>query len=119
MARDYVPERGDVVWLAFPAGHEQAGIRPALVISPATYNRRVGLALFCPLTTQVKGYPFEVVLPAGLKATGVVLADQIKSLDWRVRKAKLLCKVPREVLDETLARVLALLEPEGAGYATS
>jgi mRNA interferase MazF len=85
------------------------------VVSPLVYNRRVGLALFCPLTTQVKGYPFEVVLPAGLKARGAVLADQIKSLDWRVRKAKLLCRVPREVLNETLARVLALIEPEGAG----
>jgi mRNA interferase MazF len=85
------------------------------VISATAYNRRVGLALFCPLTTQVKGYPFEVVLPAGLKAKGAVLADQIKSLDWRVRKAKLLCKAPPEVLDETLGRVLALIEPEGAG----
>jgi mRNA interferase MazF len=117
VAREYVPERGDVVWLAFSpqAGHEQAGTRPALVISPASYNRRVGLALFCPLTTQVKGYPFEVVLPPGLKAKGAVLADQIKSLDWRVRKAKLLCRVPGEVMEETLGRVLALIEPEGAG----
>lgn len=117
MAREYVPERGDVVWLTFSpqAGHEQAGIRPALVISPASYNRRVGLALFCPLTTQMKGYPFEVALPAGLKAKGAVLADQIKSLDWRVRKAKLLCKVSRDVMEETLARVLALIEPEGTG----
>jgi len=117
VAREYVPERGDVVWLAFSpqAGHEQAGIRPALVISPAGYNRRVGLALFCPLTTHVKGYPLEVALPPGLKAKGAVLADQIKSLDWRVRKAKLLCKAPREVMEETLARVLALIEPEGAG----
>ena len=116
MAREYVPERGDVVWLEFnpQAGHEQAGNRPALVISPATYNRRVGLALFCPLTTQVKGYPFEVVLPLGLKATGAILADQIKSLDWRVRRARLLCRVPPEVVAETLARVLALVEPERA-----
>jgi mRNA interferase MazF len=75
----------------------------------------VGLALFCPLTTQVKGYPFEVVLPAGLKAQGAILADQIKSLDWRVRKARLLCRVPSEVMDETLARVLALIEPQRAG----
>jgi mRNA interferase MazF len=97
------------------AGHGQAGSRPALVISPGAYNRRVGLALFCPLTTQVKGYPFEVVLPPGLKAKGAILADQIKSLDWRVRKAKLLCRVPPEVMEETLARVLALIEPEGAG----
>jgi mRNA interferase MazF len=117
MAGGYVPERGDVVWLAFnpQAGHEQAGTRPALVVSPAAYNRRVGLALFCPLTTQVKGYPFEVVLPPGTKAQGAILSDQIKSLDWRVRKAKLLCRVPREVLDETLARILALIDPERAG----
>ena len=116
MARQYAPERGDVVWLEFnpQAGHEQAGNRPALVISPAAYNRRVGLALFCPLTTQAKGYPFEVVLPAGLKAKGAILADQIKSLDWRVRKAKLLCRVPPQVLDETLARLQALIEPARA-----
>lgn len=109
MPSQYVPERGDVVWLEFSpqAGHEQAGKRPALVISPGAYNRRVGLALFCPLTTQGKGYPFEVMLPSGLKATGAILADQIRSLDWRVRKARLLCGVPPEVLDETLARVLA------------
>ena len=113
MARQYAPERGDVVWLEFnpQAGHEQAGKRPALVVSPAAYNRRVGLALFCPLTTQVKGYPFEVVLPAGLKAQGAILADQIKSLDWRVRRAKLLCRVPPEVVEETLARLQALIEP--------
>ncbi len=112
MPRRYIPDRGDVVWISLSpqAGHEQAGTRPALVISPATYNRRVGLALFCPLTTQVKGYPFEVVLPAGLKARGAVLADQIKSLDWRVRKAKLLYRVPQEVIQETLARALALIE---------
>jgi mRNA interferase MazF len=117
VAGGYVPERGDVVWLAFnpQAGHEQAGTRPALAISPSAYNRRVGLGLFCPLTTQVKGYPFEVVLPPGLKAQGAILSDQIKSLDWRARKAKLLCRVPREVLDETLARVLALIDPERAG----
>ena len=117
MAAGYVPERGDVVWLTFnpQAGHEQAGTRPALVISPSAYNRRVGLALFCPLTTQVKGYPFEVVLPPGLKAQGAILSDQIKSLDWRARRAKLFCRVPREVLDETLGRVLALIDPERAG----
>jgi mRNA interferase MazF len=116
VARPYIPERGDVVWLEFDpqAGHEQAGKRPALVISPAAYNRRVGLALFCPLTTQVKGYPFEVVLPPGLKATGAILADQIKSLDWRARKAHLLCRVSPDVVEETLARALALIEPERA-----
>lgn len=117
MAREYVPERGDVVWLTFTpqARHEQKGVRPALVISPVTYNRRVGLALFCPVTTQVKGYPFEVALPSGLKTRGAVLADQIKSLDWRVRRAKLLCKVPNDVMEETVARVRALTEPELSG----
>lgn len=115
MARRYAPERGDVVWLEFDpqAGHEQRGTRPALVISPGAYNRRVGLALFCPLTTQVKGYPFEVVLPPGIQAKGAILSDQVKSLDWRARKAKLLCKAPPEVVEETLARVLTLIEPDG------
>ena len=116
MPRQYVPERGDIVWLHFTpqAGHEQAGHRPALVISPRSYNRRVGLALFCPVTSQVKGYPFEVALPPGLKAKGAVLSDQVKSLDWRVRKAKRVCTVPDEVLEETIARVLALVDPKEA-----
>ena len=94
MARAYAPDRGDIVWLQFDpqAGHEQAGHRPALVISPRAYNRKVGLALCCPITNQVKGYPFEVVLPAASKANGAVLADQVKSLDWRIRKAKRFAK---------------------------
>ncbi len=81
----YVPERGDAVWITLDpqAGHEQAGRRPALVLSPSAYNGRVGLALFCPITNQVKGYPFEVPIPAGSSVTGVVGADQVKSLDWR------------------------------------
>jgi len=114
VARPYVPERGDIVWLQFDpqAGHEQAGYRPALVISPRVYNRRVGLALFCPVTSHVKGYPFEVVLPPGLKAKGAILSDQMKSLDWRARRAKLVCAVPSEVLEETVARILALVDPE-------
>lgn len=114
MAAAYVPDRGDVVWLHFnpQAGHEQAGRRPALVISPKAYNRKVGLALFCPITSQVKGYPFEVKLPRGLKAKGAVLSDQVKSLDWRVRKAKRLCPVPDEVLEETTAKILALVDPD-------
>jgi len=112
--RQYVPERGDIVWLHFTpqAGHEQAGHRPALVISPRSYNRRVGLALFCPVTSQVKGYPFEVALPPGLNAEGAILSDQVKSLDWRVRKAKRVCTVPNEVLEETVAKVLALVDPK-------
>ncbi|MFQ5930203.1 MAG: endoribonuclease MazF [Acidobacteriota bacterium] len=114
VARPYIPERGDIVWLQFNprAGHEQAGHRPALVISPRTYNRRVGLALFCPLTSQVKAYPFEVVVPPGLKVEGAILSDQIKSLDWRVRKANRICTVPSDVLEETIAKILALVDPE-------
>jgi len=112
-----MPARGDLVWLQFTpqAGHEQAGTRPALVISPRAYNRRVGLALLCPVTSQVKGYPFEVPLPAGLRIQGVILADQLKSLDWRVRKARCAGQVPREVLEEVVARALALIDPDEAG----
>lgn len=88
MATGYVPEAGDVVWLHFDpqAGHEQAGHRPAVVLSPATYNGRTGMMLCCPTTTQIKGYPFEVALTGTPRA--VVLADQVKSLDWRARQAR-------------------------------
>ncbi|HXB55554.1 MAG TPA: endoribonuclease MazF [Vicinamibacteria bacterium] len=114
MAAQYVPERGEIVWLEFnpQAGHEQAGRRPALVVSPGSYNRRVGLALFCPVTSQVKGYPFEVALPPGLEVQGAILSDQVKSLDWRVRRARQICRVPRSVLDETMGRILALVDPD-------
>jgi mRNA interferase MazF len=107
----YVPERGDAVWITLDpqAGHEQAGRRPALVLSPASYNGRVGLALLCPITGQVKGYPFEVALPDGLPVTGVVLADQVKNLDWRARKAARICAVPEEVVTQVLQRLNALL----------
>ena len=116
MAASYVPARGDLVWLQFnpQAGHEQAGHRPALVISPSSYNRRVGLALCCPVTSQVKGYPFEVLLPDGLGVEGAVLSDQLKSLDWRVRRARRIGSVPADVLQETLAKILALIDPDGA-----
>jgi mRNA interferase MazF len=86
-----------------------------LVISPRAYNRRVGLALFCPVTSHVKGYPFEVPLPAGLRIQGVVLADQLKSLDWRVRKVRFAAQASREVLEEVVARALALIDPDEAG----
>jgi mRNA interferase MazF len=111
MASPYCPRRGDVVWLSFTSqtGHEQAGHRPALTLSPEAYNRKVGLALFCPITTQVKGYPFEVPLPPGLKASGVILSDQIKSLDWQARKAKFSCKLPTTVLADVLSQLDALL----------
>ena len=112
----YVPSRGDLIWLQFNprAGHEQAGHRPAVVISPSSYNRRVGLALCCPVTSQVKGYPFEVLLPSGLGVEGAILSDQIKSLDWRARKARRIGNLPAEVLQETVGKIVALIEPDSA-----
>src|SRR5947207_9506817 len=100
MTVPYTPERGDFVWITLNphAGHEQAGRRPALVLSPQNYNGVVGLALFCPVTNQVKGYPFEVAIPEGLAVTGVILADQVRSLDWRVRMAEFLCTAPDDVV---------------------
>lgn len=108
----YVPDRGDVVWIDFNprAGHEQAGRRPALVLSPATYNGKVGLALLCPVTNQVKGYPFEVAIPPGLPVTGAILADHVKSLDWTARRAKRACRVPRPTVVEVLQKLGTLLE---------
>lgn len=107
----YCPKRGDVVWLSFEpqAGHEQAGHRPALTLSPEAYNRKVGLAIFCPITSQTKGYPFEVPLPSGLKATGVVLSDQVKSLDWQARNAKFCCKLPAGAVEDIFKRLDVLL----------
>ena len=107
----YVPDRGDVVRVSFnpQAGHEQAGWRPALVLSPKAYNARVGLALLCPVTSQVKGYPFEVSIPAGHPVTGVILSDQVKNLDWRARKAELWCKLPSAVYQEVLQKLHTLL----------
>ena len=111
MPRRYVPQRGDVVWLEFnpQAGHEQSGHRPALVLSPRSYNEKVGLALFCPVTNTIKGYPFEVVLPKGLKVKGAVLSDQVKSLDWKSRKAKRICTLPQEITNEVLENISLLL----------
>ena len=111
MPRRYIPERGDLVWLHFTpqAGHEQAGHRPAIVLSPRLYNLKSSLALFCPITSQSKGYPFEVALPDHLPIKGVVLADQLKSLDWSARQARLAAKVPVKTMNEVLAKVLALL----------
>lgn len=107
----YVPARGDVVWINLnpQAGHEQAGRRPALVLSPAAYNGRVGLAILCPLTNQIKGYPFEVLIPDGLPITGAILADQIKSLDWRARQAALMCSLPSNTVAEVLGKLGTLL----------
>ena len=111
MADERAPERGDIVWLTFApqAGHEQAGRRPALVLSPRAYNRKVGLALVCPITSQVKGYPFEVALPPGLAVQGVVLSDQVKSLDWRVRQAEFAARLPPDRIAEVVAKLAALI----------
>jgi len=107
----YIPERGDAVWLDFnpQSGHEQAGRRPALVLSPKAYNQKVGLALFCPITSQIKGYPFEAEIPKGLKVKGVVLCDQIKSLDWKERNAAFICKIPEILVNETFSKLRTLL----------
>ncbi len=110
----YVPERGDLVRLNFnpQLGHEQAGWRPAITISPKAYNAKFGLGLFCPITNQAKGLPFEVPIPNGLPITGVVLADHLKSLDWRARRIKFECSVVNEhddFLEDILARIETLI----------
>jgi len=109
MPRRYVPDAGDIVWLNFTpqAGHEQAGHRPALVLSPANYNDKTSLAVYCPLTTQIKNYPFEVLI--GGSPPSVVLADQVKSLDWRIRNARRKGRVTAERLAEVRAKVRALI----------
>ncbi|MCY4368220.1 MAG: endoribonuclease MazF [bacterium] len=108
----YVPDRGDIVWLTFTpqAGYEPAGHRPALILSPRIYNERTGLGLVCPITSKVKGYPFEVALPAKGPVTGVVLSDQVKSLDWRARSARFASHAPPKVLSEVLENLGLLLE---------
>ena len=107
---DYTPDRGDVIWLNFTpqAGREQAGHRPALVLSPREYNRKTGLAVMCPITSQSKGYPFEVELTSG-SVQGVVLSDHLKNLDWRERKATYKGKAPATVLKEVINKVSTLL----------
>jgi mRNA interferase MazF len=113
-SRAYVPECGDVVWISLnpQAGREEAGRRPAVVVSPQSYNGKVGLAIFCPVTGQVKGYPFEVLIPAGLPVTGAILSDQVKSLDWRARKAELICALPARTISEVQEKLATLLAPD-------
>ncbi|NEO87443.1 MAG: endoribonuclease MazF [Spirulina sp. SIO3F2] len=112
MVTPYVPQRGDAVWLDFSPqrGREPAKRRPALVLSPAIYNRKVGLFIVCPITNQQKGYPFEVIVPSGLAVTGVILSDQIKSLDWRSRNASLICTLPETVVQSVLQKATTLLK---------
>jgi mRNA interferase MazF len=109
--RAYVPDAGDVVWLTFDpqAGHEQRGRRPALILSPRLYNAKARLAIACPITSQVKGYPFEVALPTLGRITGVILADHVKNLDWEARRVVFEAKAPAEVLAEVRERLRPLL----------
>lgn len=111
MSASYCPSRGDIVWIDFlPAkGREQFGKRPALVLSPFTYNKTVGLMLCCPITSKENGYPFEVRIPEGFQIAGVILSDQVRSLDWRSRKSTLVAKVPREFIEDVLAKLQTLL----------
>jgi len=108
----YVPQRGDIVWINFTpqAGHEQSGKRPALVISPLIYNKKVGLAVFCPITSQIKGYPFEIIIPDGNKIRGVILADQVKSLDYNSRKVQFISKLPSVATEEVLNKLMTLIQ---------
>ncbi len=110
-SRTYIPQCGDVVWITLnpQAGHEQTGRRPAVVLSPENYNGKIGLAILCPITNQIKGYPFEVLLPAGLPVAGAILSDQVKSLDWRARNAELICTLPAEAISEVLQKLGSLL----------
>ena len=109
--RGYVPERGDVVWMMFgpQAGHEQSGRRPGVVMSSSIYNGKTGMALCCPITSHVKGYPFEVLVPTGLKTSGAILADHIRNIDWKMRRAEYLCKLPDKALEEVTGKILSLL----------
>lgn len=109
--RGYVPDRGEAVWLTFDpqAGHEQSGRRPAVILSPRTYNRVTGLAILCPVTSQIKGYPFEVLLPEGLPVLGAVLSDQVRLLDWRARKASRICRLPDEITADVIGKLQSLL----------
>jgi mRNA interferase MazF len=110
VARRYVPDAGDLVWLTFDpqAGHEQRGRRPALILSPRTYNAKARLAIACPITTDAKGYPFEVALPADGKVTGVVLSDHLKSLDWSARRVEFAETAPVDVVTDVREKLRAI-----------
>lgn len=107
----YVPRCGDVVWITLnpQAGHEQTGRRPAVVLSPKSYNNKTGLAIFCPVTSHIKGYPFEVLLPEGLPVSGAILSDQVKSLDWRAHNTELISHLPDKIITDVLQKLNALL----------
>jgi mRNA interferase MazF len=109
--KGYVPDRGDLVWLDFDpqVGHEQRGKRPALVVSIRDYNEKTNLGLFCPITSMKKDYPFEVVVSVG-KINGVILSDQIKSLDWKKRNARYIGKVEESIIGNVLGKIQLLIE---------
>ncbi|CAN5817069.1 endoribonuclease MazF [soil metagenome] len=109
---DYFPGRGDAVWLNLnpQSGREQAGRRPVLIISPLAYNKKVGLALVCPITNQAKGYAFEVEIPKDLKVKGVVLSDHIKSADWKTRNIEFICRIPEEIVEDVVEKLDTLLK---------
>jgi mRNA interferase MazF len=107
----YVPERGDAVWItpSLQSEHEQSARYPAVVLSPVAYNQKVGLAIVCPIIEQLKGYPFEVIIPSGLAITGAILSDQVRSMNWRVRNGMFICKLPTVTVTEVLQKVKPLL----------
>ncbi|MFZ2960579.1 MAG: endoribonuclease MazF [Candidatus Ozemobacteraceae bacterium] len=107
----YIPDRGDIVWINMnpQVGREQSGRRPAIVLSPLKYNSKAGLSLICPITSQTKGYPFEVIIPEGFKIKGTILADQFKSIDWDARQVELIFKAPERVIEEVQAKIIALI----------
>ena len=111
-SKSYIPGRGDMVWLDFTpqSGHEQRGRRPVAVISPKAYNAKTNLALFCPITSKVKGYPFEVSVQSKSEINGVILSDQIKSLDWKTRNAEFIDSLDEEVMNELIAKVRSLID---------
>ena len=107
----YIPKRGDIVWINFnpQAGHEQNGKRPALILSPKIYNEKASLCIALPITSKIKGYPFEVPLPHDMPISGVVLSDQVKSFDFRMREAKFICSVPKDIIKEVQKNIQAVL----------
>jgi len=110
VAKEYIPERGDIVWINFDpqSGHEQKGKRPAIILSPKEYNKKVGLGLFCPITSKIKKYPFEVEI-SYKKINGVVLSDQIKSFDWRTREIEFISKVTSDKIEEIINKISVLI----------
>lgn len=108
----YCPNQGDIIYLDFDpqAGREQAGQRPALVMSPYSYNAKIGLAVVCPITKHQKNYPFEVALPDDLKIAGAILSDHVKSLSWSARRASFVCQAPTDIVDDVRAKIKALIE---------